>query len=184
MLTAVARMAGPTMAVGFALPYWLRYAMILTGINWSEEMLIIRKVHISLLAKPEGRDSGEDSRLRSSSSEDSSFIAFRPNGVAAQPRPRILAMTLEAMYSSDGCPAGMSGNRKRMTGESRPDRRSIRPDAFAICIRPIQRDIIPSMVMQSVTASLEESSAAAPTSAMRPFSVPIRMDTMIMAPQR
>ena len=52
VLIKVAARAGPTMAVGFTLPYWLRYAIMFMGISCSEDMLIMRNVHISLLAVP------------------------------------------------------------------------------------------------------------------------------------
>ena len=47
---AVAIMAGAIMIAGFTLPYWVRYAIMLTGISCKEEILRIRNVHISLLA--------------------------------------------------------------------------------------------------------------------------------------
>ena len=50
VLKNVATIAGAITAAGFALPYWLRYAMIFTGINCKEEIFITRNVHISLLA--------------------------------------------------------------------------------------------------------------------------------------
>lgn len=101
VLTAVATMAGPTTAVGFPLPYWLLYAMILTGISCREEILIIKNVHISLLAVPLDAERIRHPffagtalalpALRSSSSCARLSIAFSPAGVAAQPRPRKLA---------------------------------------------------------------------------------------------
>ena len=52
VLMVVATMAGPMTAMGSTLPYWLRYAMIFTGISCSEEIFNMRKSHISLLAVP------------------------------------------------------------------------------------------------------------------------------------
>ena len=52
VLIAVARIAGPTIAVGVTLPYSVRKAMILTGINCREDIFRIRKSYISLLAAP------------------------------------------------------------------------------------------------------------------------------------
>jgi len=46
----VAMMAGPTIAAGLTAPYWLRYAMIFTGISCREEILMIRKSHIASVA--------------------------------------------------------------------------------------------------------------------------------------
>ena len=88
VLTAVAAIAGPTIAVGFTLPYWLRYAITLTGISCSDEILIIRNAHISLLATPRGIaliPCMLPAALRSSSKFLSASIAFSAAGVAAPP---------------------------------------------------------------------------------------------------
>ncbi len=79
VLTAIAAIAGPTMAVGFTLPYWLRYAIIFIGISCSDEIFNIKNVHISLLATPRFL-TGPGSRpcLRSSSSFSNSSMAFNP----------------------------------------------------------------------------------------------------------
>ena len=50
VLKNVATIAGAITAAGLALPYWLRYAIIFTGMSCSDEIFITRKVHISLLA--------------------------------------------------------------------------------------------------------------------------------------
>lgn len=52
VLTVVATIPAPTIPAGFTLPYWLRNAITFTGINCRDEILIIRNVHISLLAIP------------------------------------------------------------------------------------------------------------------------------------
>ena len=70
------------------------------------------------------------------------------------------------------CPSGTSGNRKCTTGCSFRDAAAISPDRCAISISPTQKDITPSIVIQSVTASLEESSAAFVTSAILPVNAP------------
>ena len=54
VLMTVATIAGPTISAGFTLPYWLRYAIILTGISCRDDMFKIRNVHISLFATPLG----------------------------------------------------------------------------------------------------------------------------------
>lgn len=82
VLTAVARIAGPTIAVRFTLPYWLRYATTFIGINCKDEIFRIRNTHISLLAVPFGT-AGKcpdmpPAALRSSSRFLSSSIAFSP----------------------------------------------------------------------------------------------------------
>ena len=101
VLTAVARIAGPTIAVGATLPYSVRKAIMLTGINCREEIFRIRKSHISLLAAPIGTARCFFLR-RSSSRSASSSMAFSPAGVAAQPSPRIFASRFVAIDFLDG----------------------------------------------------------------------------------
>ena len=74
----VAIIAGHIIAAGLAEPYWLRYAIIFTGISWIDEIFITRNAHIASLAL-----SG-----CSVLSSDRDFIAIRPAGVAAHPSPR------------------------------------------------------------------------------------------------
>ena len=52
VLAMVATMPGPTTAAGFPLPYWLRYAIMFTGISCNEDIFKIKKVHISFDATP------------------------------------------------------------------------------------------------------------------------------------
>ena len=59
-----------------------------------------------------------------------------------------------------------------MTGRSLRVSASMIPLRVAISISPVHRDITPSMVMQSSTASLAESRAPFVTSAMCPVSAP------------
>ena len=95
VLMSVVMIAGPMIAEGFALPYCWRYAIMLIGISCKEEILIIKKVHISSLAVlgrlPDwfGKYTGF---LRSTSKFASSSMAFSPAGVAPQLSPRKLAM--------------------------------------------------------------------------------------------
>ena len=86
VLVKVAMIAGKTMDEGLALPYWVLYAIMFTGINWSEEIFMTRKVHMALLAV-----------FELLFSFDSSSMALRPAGVAAQPRPNIFAMIFVVM---------------------------------------------------------------------------------------
>ena len=72
VLHVVAIIDGNSIDVGLALPYWLLYAIILTGISCIEDILITRNVHISQLAT-----------LLCPLSSDSSCIARIPAGVAA-----------------------------------------------------------------------------------------------------
>ena len=96
MLAAVAASAGPTMAVGCTLPYWLRYAITLTGISCREEIFKIRKVHISRFAVPFGTAAGFLFFRRSSSSSSNCSMARSPGGVAAAPRPNTLQIIFVA----------------------------------------------------------------------------------------
>src|SRR5699024_2124565 len=110
VLTAVARIPAPTTAAGFTLPYWLRYAITLTGISCREEILMIRKSHISLLATAFFLAGPEIFPiLLSSSSFPSSSIAFSPAGVAAHPSPRKFAIKFVEICSFALCPSGISG---------------------------------------------------------------------------
>ena len=123
-----------------------------TGISCREEMLMIRKVHISLLAMPPGRTGpASRPRLLSSSSCPSASMAFKPAGVAAQPRPRKLAMKLVVMYSSAGCPEGRLGKRNRISGLRRLEAEAMTPPFAAICISPIHMETTPIIVIQRVT---------------------------------
>ena len=76
----VARSAVPTIAVGLVDPDAARIAIAVAGINCTELVLIARKVHIAFVATPGRGLSASKSR-----------IARRPSGVAALPRPSMLA---------------------------------------------------------------------------------------------
>src|SRR5262249_46075097 len=76
----VAMMEVPTMAEGLLDLLAARIAIAVTGMSWTELVLSARKVHMALVAVP-GRGFS-DSR---------SFIARKPSGVAALPRPSMLA---------------------------------------------------------------------------------------------
>lgn len=123
VLTKVARIAGAITAAGLALPYWVRYTIIFTGMSCRDEVFKIRNVHISRLAtrSPLHPVSSPEAMLlspaypalllrfpkpgvpRSSSSFASASMAFRPAGVHAQPSPNILAMKLVAIYCLASC---------------------------------------------------------------------------------
>lgn len=107
---SVAIIPGTITAVGFTLPYWLRYAIMDTGISCREDMFIIKKVHISLLAVT----GGFPVLLHSSSfSFCSSSMAFSPAGVQAQPSPRILAIILVEIYSLAAWFPGIRGKGRK-----------------------------------------------------------------------
>jgi len=156
--------------------------------------LIIKNVHISLLAVPLGAGRIRHPffagtalalpALRSSSSCARLSIAFSPAGVAAQPRPRKLAIMLVDICSFASCPSGIPGNRKRIMGRILSDIACISPASLATSITPTHRDMTPTMVMQRVTASLDEFSAASVTSCILPVNAPYTIPTKIIPPHR
>lgn len=136
----VAARAGPVTAAGSLLPNWLRYATMVTGISWSDEIFIIRKVHISRLAV-------------SSPGFFNAFMARSPAGVAALPRPSIFAIIFTAICFLAGWPFSRCGKRKSRTGSIFPASQSTRPEVWPICKIPFQKVMIPSMVIPKETAS-------------------------------
>src|SRR5207249_7924732 len=101
----VASSAVPTIAVGLVEPDATRIAIAVAGINCTELVLIARNVHIAFVATP-GRGFN-DSRSR---------IARKPRGVAALPRPSMLAAIFITIDPIAGCSGGTSGKRRRMIG--------------------------------------------------------------------
>ena len=99
-------------------------------------------------------------------------MAFSPAGVAAQPRPKILAITLVVIYSLAGCSRGSRGNMKFIKGAIARDARLMTPLLWAISINPTHNAIIPAMVIHSVTASPADSSAASVNSGSLPCKAP------------
>ena len=145
---------------------------------------MIRNVHISALAVPRGTGAGFvwcpfflfaapfsvpiSFRLLSSNSSRLS-IAFSPAGVAAQPSPKIFAIILAAICSFATCPGGICGKIGGENDAAGIDATAITPPLSAIRISPIQKDITPVIVMQSVTASFAESSTAPVTAGIVPW---------------
>src|SRR5205823_7987029 len=104
---AVAMIEVPTIAEGFVDLLAARIAMAVTGMSWTELVLMARNVHIALVAVP-GRGLS-DSR---------SFMARSPSGVAAFPRPSMFAAMFISIEPIAGCSGGTSGNSRRMMGRS------------------------------------------------------------------
>ena len=146
--------------------------MIFTGISCSEEIFRIRKTHISRLAD-----------LLPLLSLASSCIAFSAGGVAAHPSPTIFAMMFVHIYSYAGCSGESLGNKNLMTGDIFDDHFFIRPVRSAIFIIPHHIVTIPSMVIQSETASLPASMIPAFTSSICPVRSAVIIPTKIMAAQ-
>src|SRR6266700_6903990 len=99
---AVAIIDVPTMALGLLELPAARIAMAVTGMSCTELVLMARKVHIALVAVP-GRGL-RDSR---------SAIARRPSGVAALPKPSMLAAMFISIEPIAGCFGGTSGKSRR-----------------------------------------------------------------------
>ena len=107
VLKLVAIIAGSTTADGFTALYWLLYAIMFTGIIWSEEIFNTKKVHISSVAICFGNVhflflclfisdlfSLNTYPLCSNGFSANASIAFSPAGVAAHPKPNIFAIIL------------------------------------------------------------------------------------------
>src|SRR5208282_3512878 len=88
----------PTMAVGLLEWFAARMAMAVTGMSCTELVLMARSMHMAFVAVP-GRGL----------SVSRSFIARRPSGVEALPRPSILAAMLSRIEPIAGCSGGTSG---------------------------------------------------------------------------
>ena len=181
----VAISAGAIIPAGLTLPYWLRYAIIFTGISCSEEIFITRKVHISLLAVLlSGMFCMYPGLFRCDSRSARFSIARSPAGVAAHPRPRMFATKFVDIDVSEGCPLGIFGKRKRITGASILVILSIMPALMAISIRPFQKDTIPSIVMLRVMASFDEEITASVTACILPVKEPYKIPIKSIPPQR
>ena len=135
-------------------------------------MLITKNVHISSEAIRYHFAGAFCRRSFSLCKSANSFIAFSPIGVAAQPNPKILAIILAAIYSFALCPFGIAGNKKCNTGYSPFVIRSISPDSFAISITPVHIAIMPSIVIDIVTASFAPSIEALLTASAFPVTIP------------
>ena len=141
------------MAEGFFDPAAASTAMAVTGMSWTEPVLIARKVHIAFVAVP-------GNLLRVSKS----LIARRPRGVAAFTSPSILAAIFNTMEPIAGCSTGTSGNSRRSTGCRKRASAWTRPAFSARRIRPSQTVITPISPNDSVTADSAPFTAPSATS--------------------
>ena len=106
--------------------------MAVTGTICTELVLIARNVHMAFVAVPGLRLS--DSR---------SFIARRPSGVAALPKPSMLAAMFITIEPMAGCSGGTSGKSRRMMGRSARASNETSPERSASRIRPSHSAITP-----------------------------------------
>lgn len=74
----------------------------------------------------------------------SSFIAFRPSGVAALSRPSMLALMFMTMLPPAGWLRGMPGNTRSKSGAMARANRSIMPARSPIFMMPSHRHITPT----------------------------------------
>ena len=129
----VARTEGRKIPPGSSDPSAERIAITPSGSTAPPDVLIARKSTIELVATP-----GWEFRLFSS------FMALRPKGVAALPRPRILAEMFMIIALIAGCSAGISGKSRRISGASARAIERISPASCSTRIRPSQSAIMPS----------------------------------------
>ena len=149
VLTVVVSNVGIKISVGCAAPICARYIMMLTGINISPEVLMTRNIIMGFVAV---------SFLGFSSC--SSFMAFRPRGVAALSSPSMLAEKFMKMLPMAGCPLGMSGKRRQNRGLSQRDKAPIMPLFSPIFISPNQRESSPVSPSEISKADFDESNVA------------------------
>ena len=105
-------------------------------------------------------------------SDCSSSMAFRPSGVAAFPRPNILADMLSTMEPMAGWSGGTSGNKRKVIGRSARAMIRINTDSSAIFMMPSHKAMMPISPMAISTDSLAMSMAAWVTASMRPVNMP------------
>jgi len=113
------------MAEGSAEPFSARSPMIPVGSRAMPLVLMARKSTMALLAVP-----------LSALSSSSSFMAFRPKGVAALPRPRALAAMFMTMAPMAGWSGGTSGKSRTRTGRMRRAMKRRPPASSSTFIRP------------------------------------------------
>ena len=138
----VAIQVGNTIDVGFSEFKEFLIAITVVGINCIEAVFIIINIIIELV---------------NLSFELFSFcivfIAFRPKGVAAFPKPKILAIIfMEICFFAVVC-SFKSGKRRFKRGLKRLDNLFIKVVLFAICIIPLQRHKEPSKFIDKLIAS-------------------------------
>ena len=93
---------------------------------------------------------------------------FQSGGSCSPAKSQNVSMIFVVMWVAAGWLSGRFGNRKWISGFNFRESCSMMPAFVAISISPTQKDMIPIIVMHSVIASLEESSAALVMSGMRP----------------
>ena len=145
------------MAKGWALPALWRIAAMFRGISWREAVFITTKSTI-----PRVGDSREGFLSAMA------WIAAKPKGVAALPRPSRLAERFRAIFPRMAVSSRYSGNRRPITGARARASSRERPLSSAICKKPSQAHMLPSRNRDSSTADWAPSSKAVESEPTRP----------------
>lgn len=116
------------MAAASAEPFSARSPMMPVGSRARPLVLMARKSTIALVAVP-----------FSALSVSSSFMAFKPKGVAALPSPRALAAMFMTIAPIAGWLGGTSGKSRTSTGRIRRAMKARPPASSTIFIRPRKR---------------------------------------------
>ena len=161
----------PTMAVGFCALLAARMATAVAGISWTLLVLIARNVHMAFVAVP-----------GCGLSRSRSFMARKPSGVAALPRPSMLAAMFIIIAPMAGWSGGTSGNSRRITGRSPRASTCTRPERSASRMIPNHTASVPTNGRAMfITAVRAPSNAPLVTSSRCP--APSSTDTSTSASQ-
>ena len=104
---------------------------------------------------------------------------LKPKGVAALPRPNILADRFMIMALIPGCSAGIPGNRRVIRGLSERASTRNNPASCATFITPNQKAMIPTSPMANVTAVFALSKEAWVTPSIFPEKAPHKTEDSI-----
>src|SRR5439155_3452273 len=138
-----------------------RSAITVVGTSCNDAVLMARNNTCALVAVP-----GVGFSLSSSS------IALIPNGVAALPRPSMLAAMLSSIAEMGGWPSGTPGKSGRKIGRTARASLSTSPAFSAIFKSPSQSAMTPIRPMASVTPCAAPSNAPWPTAFTSPLTAP------------
>ena len=142
MAEALANQVGKKIPLASADPRAARIPMMPDGKMARPAVLMARNSTIALVAVP--------IRLLYLFS---SSIALIPNGVAALPRPRMLAEMFRTIALMAGLPVGTVGKSSRMTGLTAREMLAINPASEATRIKPRKNAMIPISPIARSTAS-------------------------------
>ena len=169
----LANHVGKKMPAASADPSEARTPIIPLGSTASPAVLIARKSAIALVAVP--------GRLFSLSS---SWIALMPNGVAALPRPSMLAEMLRIIAPMAGLSAGTPGKSRRMSGRTSRATVAIRPPFSATRISPRKNAMTPTSPIARSTALRADVMIDPVRSSMRPVAAARRTEARAMETNR